>query len=126
MKVAKEFKFHAAHRDVTAPEGDQCGRLHGHTYRLLLEVEGPLDARGMVLHGDTLKAFFGEIIEPRVEHQYLNERLDFNPTMEAVCSWVTELLREWLDLHLFPMERSSYKIMVRLWETPTMYAEDTA
>lgn len=123
MRVGKEFVFHAAHSDVTAPEGDQCGRLHGHSYKVKIEAESiTRNERGMVLHGDELKRFYREVVEPKVEHRFLNETLDFNPTMEAVCAWIASSFKGWLD---GSQQHSSYKVRVTLWETPTMYAETT-
>lgn len=126
MIVAKEFKFHAAHHDTDAPPGDQCGRLHGHTYVLRLEVEGPLNERGMVIHGDALKEAYREMIEPVVEHQYLNDTLPFNPTMENVASWVYYTVGVYLGTHGItssPYLTEDHSLRVRLWETPTMFSE---
>ena len=120
MRVGKEFTFHAAHRDATASADDQCGRLHGHTYKVSAEVSGPLDARGMVVHGDLLKEWYRTKAEPLVEHQYLNETMDFNPTMEAMCEWFKNSLQAFLmGKHL---EAGSWYLEMTLWETPTMYA----
>lgn len=123
MKVSKEFTFHAAHRDEKAPEGDQCGRVHGHTYRLRLTVEGGFNDRGMVLHGDALKVFYQSRIEPRVEHQDLNVTLaPQNPTMEAVTQFVADEFVNWIEG--MPNTGHIHKVEIRLWETPTMFAED--
>lgn len=112
--VTKEWIFHAAHRDVTAPEGDQCGRLHGHSYRLKVEVTGKTDKRGMVLHGDLLKQIYAEKIEPHVEHRFLNETLHFNPVMEALAAWACAQFKDAVG--------KDYQVCVELWETPTMSA----
>lgn len=123
MKVGKEFIFHAAHFDTTAPEGDKCGRMHGHSYKVRLEAESVTsNERGMILHGDEFKRFYREEVEPVVEHQLLNEQLPFNPTMENVCVWIAGNFRIWLAK---TQEHNNFKVRVILWETPTMYAEKT-
>ena len=120
MKVTKEFTFHAAHRDEEAPPGDQCGRLHGHTYRLRLTVDAERGERGMVLHGDVFKQFYRSQLEPRFEHQYLNETLEFNPTMEAVAHFCASAFDAWLtDI----LNVGMYTVMAELWETPTMFCK---
>lgn len=120
MEVTKQFIFHAAHRDEEAP--DQCGRLHGHTYKLEVTVKGNMRER-MLIHGDILKDVYRELIEPCVEHQYLNEMMSFNPTMENVVSWIAETIGD--ELLARRAERSPFlwtDITCVLWETPTMYA----
>lgn len=122
MEVSKRFTFHAAHKDESAPAGDQCGRLHGHTYELSLTVAtAQTNDRGMVLHGNVFKQFYKEMIEPKVEHQYLNDTLRFNPTMEAVCDWIARCFLAWLtDAYL---NWGTFSVGVILWETPTMCAQ---
>lgn len=118
MKVTKQFIFHAAHRDELAD--DECGRLHGHTYKLELSASGaPTATTGMVLHGDVLKTIYRERIEPLVEHQYLNETLPINPTMEHLAAWCLIELQDALDT----LERYELTGSVRVWETPTMFAD---
>jgi len=43
MELFKEFLFEAAHRLPNVPEGHQYSRLHGHSFRVALHVEGPVD-----------------------------------------------------------------------------------
>jgi 6-pyruvoyltetrahydropterin/6-carboxytetrahydropterin synthase len=124
MKVTKEFTFHAAHIDREAPAGHQCGRLHGHTYKLELTVCGIVPKGGsMLIHGDILKEVYRAQIEPFVEHQYLNDTMNFNPTMENVARWCLQQLEKYISNNIETTKVMwSYKCSVRLWETPTMYA----
>lgn len=120
MEVTKQFIFHAAHRDEEA--ADQCGRLHGHTYRVEVTVIGNMRER-MLIHGDILKEVYRELIEPLVEHQYLNEQLPFNPTMENVVCWIAETIGdELIERRPGNMPFMWTDIACTLWETPTMYA----
>ncbi len=36
----KDFTFEAAHRLPHVPEGHKCGRLHGHSFMVRLEISG--------------------------------------------------------------------------------------
>ena len=40
MEIFKEFTFEAAHDLPNTPEGHKCRRLHGHSFRIRLAVEG--------------------------------------------------------------------------------------
>lgn len=120
MEVTKQFIFHAAHRDEEA--ADQCGRLHGHTYKLEVTVIGNMRER-MLIHGDILKDIYRELIEPSVEHRCLNNTMKFNPTMENVLNWITETIGD--ELIERRATRSPFlwtDVRCTLWETPTMYA----
>lgn len=61
MKVAKEFRWEGAHR-LPWHEGG-CAHLHGHSYRLVVEVEGLPDARGMLIDFKHLK----RLVQPLVD-----------------------------------------------------------
>jgi 6-pyruvoyltetrahydropterin/6-carboxytetrahydropterin synthase len=43
MEIFREFAFEAAHRLPNVPEGHKCARLHGHSFRVQVHVEGPVD-----------------------------------------------------------------------------------
>jgi 6-pyruvoyltetrahydropterin/6-carboxytetrahydropterin synthase len=117
LSVGKVFTFHAAHYDEEAD--DKCGNLHGHTYKLEIEAAGVLPpGERMLIHGDVLKSLYRERIEPVTDHRSLNATCPTNPTMENVLLWLTDIAAEYL-LEI-PNVTGVY---VRLWETPTMYAE---
>jgi len=65
MRIAKEFRFEATHR-LRRHEG-ACRNLHGHSYRLVVEVEGRRQlggpATGMVLDFSTLSHCVRSVLE---------------------------------------------------------------
>jgi 6-pyruvoyltetrahydropterin/6-carboxytetrahydropterin synthase len=90
VELAKEFTFEAAHRLPRVAPGHKCGRLHGHSFRLVVRVGGPVspDTGWLIdfsIIGDTVK----ERIVARLDHYYLNEipGLD-NPTSENLAVWI--------------------------------------
>ncbi len=92
MKIGCRFTFQAAHRLPNVPDGHKCKRLHGHTYLLDIEIEGPVDPTvGWVLD----YAFIDEVVRTTVisflDHSYLNERI-VNPTSEAIVDWIWDRL----------------------------------
>lgn len=120
VTIAKEFTFDAAH---SLPNSDgPCQRLHGHTYRVqviargLVQPIGSGPEEGMVLDFARIKAVFKRRIEAVCDHQFLNETVPVARTSaELLASW---MLRE---LHT----ELSQVVAVRLYETPTSYAEVT-
>jgi len=107
--VAREFQFDAAHLLPNHP--GKCKNLHGHTYRLQVWCEGPVDAEtGMVLDFADLKEAVQTRVLDRVDHTYLNDFID-NPTAERILLWIAEQLE---DTGL-PLSE------LRLYETPTCF-----
>ncbi|TNE56559.1 MAG: 6-carboxytetrahydropterin synthase QueD [Bacteroidetes bacterium] len=110
MVIFKEFTFDAAHHLPEVPEGHKCGKLHGHTYRLRLYLEGPVDKKmGWVVDFSVVKAAW-KPLEDQLDHHYLNdiEGLE-NPTVECMIRWIWDQLKPALPL----LSR------LELYETPT-------
>ena len=113
MKVVKRFKFDAAHR---LPDYDGvCSRLHGHTWLLDVEVEGPVGNDGFVMDFVELKRLVNDKVISCLDHSYLNESVCDNPT----CENLLELIWERLDGFGPPWKLSR----LRLYESPDSYAE---
>ena len=116
MRVCKRFKFDAAHwlPDYEGP----CSRLHGHTWFLEVEVEGPVDSQGFVMDFVELKKLVQDKVIGLLDHQCLNDLgllFSANPTCEVVLNWVWEVL----DGFGPPWRLSR----LRLYESPDSYAE---
>jgi len=109
--------FAAAHR-LPTHEG-KCSRLHGHTYGLEVTVEGTPQtcgpAAGMVMDFADLRRHVNELVVERLDHELLNETLDFVPTVEAVAAWAFGRLRD----------AGVPVVRVRLAEGPNTYVEVT-
>jgi 6-pyruvoyltetrahydropterin/6-carboxytetrahydropterin synthase len=65
MEIFKVFKFDAAHRLPNVRQGHKCSKLHGHSFRVEIQI-----------------------------HKYLNDidGLD-NPTSENIAKWIWKHLR---------------------------------
>jgi 6-pyruvoyltetrahydropterin/6-carboxytetrahydropterin synthase len=92
-RIGKTYSFDAAH---LLPDHDgKCAREHGHTYALTIEVEGrirtePGPDRGMVLDYGLLDSIYRELLEPRLDHQNLNETIGgecWPTTAENIAAW---------------------------------------
>ena len=101
MFVTKEFTFHASHF-LTKYFG-KCERLHGHTYRLAVTVEGEIGSNDLVLDFGILKRVVERHVIEKLDHYHLNDIFE-NPSAERVCEWIfgvltplPKLLREELE-----------------------------
>ena len=145
ISVTKEFSFDCAHM-LTGHQG-LCKNLHGHTYKLQVEVtsfggvlkDGP--SKGMIVDFKDLKQLVKELIVDRFDHSYvcwirggdlecsigalLKEHgrkvteVDYRPTAENMAQHFYDLLSDAIKETL-PGARLK---AVRVWETPTSYAE---
>src|SRR5690349_6079467 len=99
VRLSKSFRFEAAHSLPTFPDGHKCRRLHGHSFRFDVVVEGEVDpAKGYLIdYGDIKKAT--EPLLNRLDHYHLNhiEGLE-NPTSEVLAKWIYDRLKSSLPL----------------------------
>ena len=89
MKISQAFRFEAARLLPNVAEGHRCRRLHGHSYRVELRLEGPVDpVTGFVADFFAIEAACKPLLE-RLDHRYLNdiEGLE-NPTAENIAVWI--------------------------------------
>jgi 6-pyruvoyltetrahydropterin/6-carboxytetrahydropterin synthase len=89
VRLVKELRFEAAHRLPHVPEGHKCARLHGHSFKLEVTVEGPVDPKtGWFIDYGEIDAIWTPLYE-RLDHHYLNEVDGLeNPTSENLAHWL--------------------------------------
>ena len=72
-----------------------CSRLHGHSYRFEVAIEGPLQsegpATGMVMDFDEISAAVKPAVVERLDHRSLNDLIP-NPTAENIAIWIWNAL----------------------------------
>lgn len=101
-RLEKQIFFEAAHR---LPHHDgKCRRLHGHSWKGKLILEGDrLDERGpkqgMLLDFGEVSSAVKPLVENYLDHQYLNDTTGLeSPTSELLAKWIYDKMRPLLPL----------------------------
>lgn len=110
MLLSKEFNFDAAHNLVNYH--GKCEKLHGHTYKLKIVLEGQPDAEGMIMDFCELSEIVEENIISRLDHTYINDIIA-QPSAEYIALWIWHELEE-------KVRRDNCNLYeVHVWETET-------
>ena len=91
--LAKSFRFEASHALPNVPADHKCRRVHGHSFRVVVRVRGPVDAHtGWVMdYAEIARAF--EPVREALDHRHLNDIAGLaNPTSELLAGWIWERL----------------------------------
>lgn len=114
MKISQAFRFEAAHWLPNVPETHRCRRLHGHSYRVEVQLEGPVDPlTGFVVDFFDVEQGFADIVGA-LDHRCLNEVEGLgNPTAEIIAHWIWGRLKP----------RLRHISAVRVYETADCWAE---
>ena len=134
MKIAKEFRWEMGHR---LPEHfGKCKNIHGHSYKMIVELEGEVGESGMVMDYYDVKKFVEPIVE-KLDHAFMVYKEDkeiisfldkmkskmvvveFQPTVENICKYFLEEIKR-TD---FP--QNIKKLSIRIYETADDYAESS-
>lgn len=119
-RISKQFQFDAAHWLPGLPPDHKCGRMHGHTYTVAVELGADkLDLPGFVADFSCLDVL-NRYLDDTLDHQVLNDVLPVPPTSENLA----EHLYDWCRQHLRPLLPTSARVCaVRVSETPRTWAE---
>ncbi|MGZ5915634.1 MAG: 6-pyruvoyl trahydropterin synthase family protein [Hyphomicrobium sp.] len=94
MRIYKEFRFEAAHYLPSAVPGTPNARVHGHSFRARVTIDGTPDpATGYIFHFDEL-AHAMEEARDALDHRLLNEVDGLSaPTLERIAIWLWNKLQ---------------------------------
>lgn len=84
--ISKRIEVAGCHR-LALPYQSKCSNLHGHNWIITVHCKSKtLNAEGMVVDFSLIK----EKIHGTLDHAYLNDIFDFNPTAENMAKWVCD------------------------------------
>ncbi len=109
-RLLREYRFEAAHFLPRVPEGHKCARMHGHSYLVVVVIEGEIDPElGWVMDFSAIDEHVLPLTRT-LDHRVLNELDDLaNPTSELLAVWLWDRIRPSLPL----------LVEVHVAETPT-------
>lgn len=93
MRIYRDFQFEAAHFLPSAPQGHPNSRIHGHSFRARVWIEGePAADTGLVFHFEDLSAAIADC-QDALDHRLLNEVEGLaKPTLELIVLWLWDRL----------------------------------
>ena len=116
VRLTKDFSFEAAQTLPNVPAGHKCGKMHGHSFRMEISVEGEVDPSTGWFYDHALISRAMDPLLEQIDHSYLNDISGLNnPTIENMCRWFWEKLEHQLPglseivIHETPTARCSYR-----------------
>jgi len=110
MFVTKEFTFDSAH--FLPNYHGKCEDMHGHTYRLQVTMNGPIDADGLVIDFALIKKVVKKEVLEKLDHKLINDIIKV-ASVENMAVWIWEQLNGNAE---FPKSVKLHEI--KIWETP--------
>lgn len=89
-RVKKRIEIAGAHK-LSLDYESKCSNIHGHNWIVEIYMQSKdLDRNGMVMDFTHIK---GEI-QDTLDHKYINDVVQVNPTAENIARWICEKLGE--------------------------------
>ena len=142
MKITKEIIFDMAH--MLSNYSGKCANLHGHTYRLQVTLESKVNEETcMLLDFNVLKEILNEEVMERFDHSVAFSDSKFRggaekelydwaikyemnfvviPNGKTTCEVMAPYIRDCIADSLLKRNIKA-EVSVKLWETPTSFAE---
>jgi len=133
MKIAKEFHWEMWH---CLPEHfGNCKNIHGHSYKMIVELEGKPDDSGMIMDYYDLKKIVNPVVE-KLDHAFTVNKKDkhiiefldsvkskkvivgFQSTVENICKYILS------QIQVKELPPNVKKLKVRIFESVDDYAEE--
>ena len=109
-ELKQHFSIESARFLPHLPKTHPCANMHGHSFKIILTLQGPLDPKlGWVIDYNEITTKMAPILKP-LDHQVLNNIKGLeNPTSENLAYWIYENAKKVLPLLKY----------VSILETPT-------
>ena len=84
--ISKRLEIAGAH-NLKLPYASKCENIHGHNWIIMIYCKSDkLTEYGMIVDFKVIK----NAISDKLDHKYLNDVFDFNPTAENIAKWVCD------------------------------------
>jgi len=93
------------------PGHEKCGKVHGHTYKIEVLIEGEVQENGMVIDFYDMKKGVNEILQ-EYDHTLLNELMEF-PSSEYLCQ----------QIHSKLFKKLGFPLRIKVWEGEGKWCE---
>lgn len=133
LKIAREFHWEMGHRLPFHTSG--CANIHGHSYKLWVEIEGYCDENGMLMDYGEMKSLVTPLID-QFDHCFLCDEADevmrpflagtpFKHMLVPFTTTAENLVFHFLDelWNIFLPFQQVQALRLRLQETDISYAE---
>ena len=122
MQISKTFCFEAAH--LLPRHQGKCSRLHGHSYKLRVEVGGPVDKEsGFILDYGELKKLVQPIVD-RFDHRFLNSFIRYSSAENIAIHVAHELRPSLIGYEYFVVTVSETENTTGTWDSRNAYDEE--
>lgn len=115
ISIGKIFEFDACHHLGNDKIYGKCSNLHGHTYKMEIEITGEINQYGWICNFSELKELVSAFILDKYDHAYINDFIDM-PTAENMIFDIYSILDNKLQ------EKNLILRKIKLYETSTSYA----
>ena len=96
MKIYRTYTMHSARFIPTLDSTHPCSKMHGHTFKILIELDGPINKKtGFVIDFYDLDIIINDKIAKKIDHKVLNDIEGLqNPSSEYLSIWIWNQLIE--------------------------------
>ena len=94
FELKQHFQIESARFLPHLPSSHPCSRMHGHSFKIILTLVGPLDGKiGWVIDYNDIQAKMKPLLS-QIDHHVLNEIPGLeNPTSELLAKWLYDKAR---------------------------------
>lgn len=103
-----QTQFSSAHQLINAYDSKCNDNLHGHNWKVLIEVQSSRLHKNMIVDFTKVK----ELIDT-LDHKNLNTILKFEPTAENLSAFIHKMIESEL-LNIY--QKDEFSVKITLWE----------
>ena len=93
MRIFRTYTIHAARSIPTLKDDHICKNLHGHTFKIAIEIDGDINEVGFVMDFYDLDIIVKDVIVNKIDHKNLNSITGLaNPSSEYLSIWIWDKL----------------------------------